>query len=882
MAKNYFLMGFIIILFISSLIFFKVIVEVTEQWIDKFLRCVSVNVLRYYDKSLKQYLKTISSKLRQEIVAYSLLGEKLDLEKSYIRLKLRGIISSWDSGFRVQDRKEVSPQEVLSQFGNIILITGESGSGKTTLLKHLAYLASSGKGIRPIPVFITITEWMETNLSLIEYIFQCISQNGGICPLEFIENKLAAGKFLILLDGFDEELKRQTEVKEQILTFANQSGYKNNKIVITSKHRISGLTNLNEFEILELNPLQQRLFLESMIIRESDFDFERCSELIKAIEQNHKIAHLTKNPLLLTLVYIIFKYHLPLPQRQIEVYELCINLILKDNEQQIEALKNLAWYYHTNVKVQGSGFRVQGGKEVIPQEVSPQSLSIHNPQSAISNKNEVLPRPEIEPLLKEIEETGLLGSSGIICKEKARLVTDSTYRFTHLSFQEYLVAKYINDNRKNREKILLENLGDYRWTDVILFYAAMIDNPSNFIKKVLGDTTIENQRNVLIAGKCLFEVESLNEETRGEVLRRLIEVCDGGDKRLASLELFDKIFGFFARRGEPQRSELHEESILIQGLKTVRDRELRYRLIRLLEKGFTQAGSPDKTKELFEAMKDVFVKDTDGNILYFAMQILEKIAGSPGSSQKALAVIHSFKGKGISQVEIQMALIPAGRFLMGSLEKVIPSEEVIPQNEGSEQACLVSEQPVHEVYLDLFYMDKTPVTNAEYEKFDPGHKRYWENERDDQPVVNVSWYEAYMYAFWVGRRLPSEAEWEKVARGTDARKYPWGSKFDPKRCNTREGKIGKTTPVRKYNEISPYGCIDMAGNVLEWCADWYDKDYYKNSPDKNPKGADKGIFRVARGGSWYLDHDKCQCSSRFDVYPSYKGNCVGFRCAKTL
>ncbi|MDI6735898.1 MAG: SUMF1/EgtB/PvdO family nonheme iron enzyme [bacterium] len=883
---DYFLIVITTILFILALIFFRIIVEVIEQWINKFLQWFSVNMLRQYDKSLKQYLNIINSKLRQEMIGYIFLGEKLDLEKNYIKLKLTGVppgrgitshrglgFGTRDSGFDVCEIEEILKNEQES--GNLLLVTGESGAGKTTMLKHLAYQTSlrrsiTSKGIRPIPVFITITEWMETNLSLVEYIFACINEVNlsqevapqkvilGTCPLEFIENKLATGKFLILLDGFDEENKKQTLVKEQILTFINHPGYKNNKIIITSRHKITGLANFKEFEILELTPLQQRLFLEGLMSSENDFDFEECKELITAIEQNSKIAHLTKNPLLLTLVYIIFKYALPLPQRKTEVYESVINLRLKDNaggskEQQIEALKNIAWHYHTNQ-----------GKT---------NFSENTPQGEAEIINEACLVPEIESLLKEIGK-----DSGIIC--------NSTSKFIHHSFQEYLAAAYINNNRRPHEreearlvKILLENLQNDWWENVVLFYAGMVDNASNFVKKILT-SEVEEQRKISIAARCLLEIEGLNEDVKGEVLKRLIEVSDGGDK-----ELFDKIFGFFpqrvaTQRGEHQQGEPDEDTILIQGLHTVTDRELRYRLVRLLETGLPGTGLPDKSKKLFEAMKDVFKKDTYGNILYFAMQILEKIAGSSdSSSQEAyqaslLTVLHSFKGSGISQVEIQMALIPAGRFLMGS------SEEAISQNKGSE-----SEQPIHEVYLDLFYMDKTPVTNAEYEKFDPGHKRCWEDEKDDQPVVNVSWYEAYMYALWAGKRLPSEAEWEKVARGTDARKYPWGNKFETKKCNTNESKIGKTTPVRKYKDISEnpsYGCLDMAGNVLEWCADWYGKDYYRNNPDRNPKGADKGIFRVARGGSWYLNQDKCRCSSRFDVHPDYKGNCLGFRCAKTL
>ncbi|MEW6095167.1 MAG: SUMF1/EgtB/PvdO family nonheme iron enzyme [bacterium] len=800
-----FLPGIITILFILLLIFYKEIVHVIEQWINKFTQWFSINVLKSYDKSLNQYLKTLTSQLQEDIIACRVLGEKIDLEKSYISLKLK---NKEYPAIKISEQKEYEVEEILKkeqEFGNILMLIGKSGSGKTTILKHLAYTVSLGKGIRHIPVFITITQWVEKNLSLVDYIFHIISKNGFQGTLKFIENKLSAGKFLILLDGFDEEFKKQKEIIEQIETFANHPRYKKNKIIVTSKPILDTieLANFKQFEILELNNRQQRLFLESKIGKESDFDFDRCRELIVAIEQDSKVEHLARNPLLLTFIYHIFKHNLELPKRCVDIYELCTNLMIKrDKELQIDILKNVAYHYHLNRVIE---LDIKSLLKIIEESISDfTSLS----------------------LLKDFE------SNGIIRKK-----TYTTYEFIHLTFQEYLVAAYINDNRKDREKILFENIGDYWWEGVILLYAGMSGDASSFIKKVL-------KSNAEITSKCLLEVETLNNDVRDEVLKKLIETSDGADK-----ELFDKIF--------ESLSNGDINSVLIQGLQTTTDRELRYRIVKLLANRFKKG-----SKELVDVMKQVFEKDTYGNTLYFAMQILEKI-----DTPEATAIINSFKGSGKSSVSTQMALIPAGRFLMGSRK-----------NEGFE-----SEHPIHEIHLDIFYMDKTSVTNAEYEKFDPGHERCWEDEGDNHPVVNISWYEAYMYALWSGKRLPTEAEWEKGARGTDGRRYPWENMFDAKKCNTSESKIGKTTPVRKYSSIgeSPYGCLDMVGNVLEWCEDWYDENYYTNTTDRNPTGPEKGIFRVLRGGAWNLDKNSARCACRLNAYPDYRSNCVGFRCVRT-
>ncbi|MEK7399599.1 MAG: SUMF1/EgtB/PvdO family nonheme iron enzyme [Candidatus Poribacteria bacterium] len=221
----------------------------------------------------------------------------------------------------------------------------------------------------------------------------------------------------------------------------------------------------------------------------------------------------------------------------------------------------------------------------------------------------------------------------------------------------------------------------------------------------------------------------------------------------------------------------------------------------------------------------------------------------------------------------EMVLIPAGEFQMGS-------------NDGEND-----EKPVHAVYLNAFYMDKYEVTNTQYGKFMKESKheapKYWNDSSfntPNHPVVGVSWNDAKAYAEWAGKRLPTEAEWEKAARGGLVGKlYPWGDTLthDDANYNGTGGKdIWKyTSPVGSFAP-NGYGLYDMAGNVWEWCADWYDSNYYSNSPKSNPAGPSSGELRVLRGGSWSDNLvNALRVAFRYYVNPLYYSS-IGFRCVQ--
>ena len=227
----------------------------------------------------------------------------------------------------------------------------------------------------------------------------------------------------------------------------------------------------------------------------------------------------------------------------------------------------------------------------------------------------------------------------------------------------------------------------------------------------------------------------------------------------------------------------------------------------------------------------------------------------------------------------ELILVPAGNFLRGSLE-----------GQGDPD-----ERPQRDIYLDAFYIARYPVTNRQYRKFlqETGHEAppYLNDPLygpDDQPVVGVSWEDADAYCKWAGLRLPTEAEWEKAAAWDDQRKlknwWPWGdTEPDPERANYAN-KIERPTPVGQYPlGVSPYGCHDMAGNVMEWVEDCYAYDYYEESPVENPRGPTRmqWQWKVLRGGSFKRSAGYLTASYRYWYTPSFKDEEIGFRCAQT-
>jgi len=205
------------------------------------------------------------------------------------------------------------------------------------------------------------------------------------------------------------------------------------------------------------------------------------------------------------------------------------------------------------------------------------------------------------------------------------------------------------------------------------------------------------------------------------------------------------------------------------------------------------------------------------------------------------------------------------------------------------------ERPAHEVYLDAFYIDQTPLTNAQWKKFVDATgwpaPACWRDERfrgDDRPVVGITYSEALSYARWSGRRLPTEAEWERAARGADERVYPWGDEAPDaggvRRANLKGAADGyaATSPVGAFPQGAGLaGCLDMSGNVWEWTADWYDPEYYAHSPRHSPRGPETGSYRVLRGGAFHVAARLARATMRLYSREDYGYGVTGARLAMT-
>jgi formylglycine-generating enzyme required for sulfatase activity len=268
--------------------------------------------------------------------------------------------------------------------------------------------------------------------------------------------------------------------------------------------------------------------------------------------------------------------------------------------------------------------------------------------------------------------------------------------------------------------------------------------------------------------------------------------------------------------------------------------------------------------------------------------------------------------KMVSKVDgMEMLYIPAGEFIMGF-------KDFDPANNTYKFTQPELQQPQHTIYLDDYWIDKTEITNRMFTKFinssqyitdaekrgngivASDQKTYWrrveglswKNPIDpnknivglgSHPVTQVSWNDANAYCIWAGRRLPTDAEWEKAARGTDMRIYPWGNNEPTgELANFPDKKLADylfSAPVGSYPKgTSPYGALDMAGNVWEWVYDWYGEEYYKISPMQNPTGPSTGEMHIIRGGSWDLNYGYAAVYRAVE-FPNEGSASLGFRCA---
>ena len=389
------------------------------------------------------------------------------------------------------------------------------------------------------------------------------------------------------------------------------------------------------------------------------------------------------------------------------------------------------------------------------------------------------------------------------------------FGFQHLSFQEFLAADEIV--KESLQHILVENFGRSWWKDTCLLAVGM-DDPrfqKDFYEDLFSSNEFEEQLDFAL--DCVRAT------------------------RAPRFKLF------YEALADPNVSELARSQCIMM---------------------LREIAGPENRDELLEAIKNIpaGLREDSLHILVVTLrqigapqEHIEGVLKSIGQRRFAFpTTVHPKDGT-------ELITIPAGEFIMGSNDKG-------------------SEKPQRTIYLDTYRIARHPVTNSQYRKFiqETGHSEPRYDDRfnqPNQPVVGVAWHDAEAYCKWAGLRLPTEAEWEKAARGGDGREYPWGPELpDETRCNFGDN-VGRPTEVGSYPEgASPYGCQDMAGNVFEWCQDWYGD--YNGSDTRNPAGPENGRFRILRGGAYLIDSNGVRCAYRDISHPDSNFNDDGFRCAQ--
>jgi formylglycine-generating enzyme required for sulfatase activity/predicted Ser/Thr protein kinase len=346
--------------------------------------------------------------------------------------------------------------------------------------------------------------------------------------------------------------------------------------------------------------------------------------------------------------------------------------------------------------------------------------------------------------------------------------------------------------------------------------------------------------------------------------------------------MYQLLSGEFPFTNKDQIKDVEEKPYELEGV----SREIRNVVMKCLEKD--RKNRCKEIEEVLAALNDILKKPRETPLKKQIKPVKPVDPGPPPAPGTNKVVEETDFDDGIIMVSI-----PPGKFGMGSND-------------------YGNEKPPHEVYLDGYWMGKYEVTVKQFGLFvkDTGYVteaessggayawtgQTWEKNKDinwknpgfkqedNHPVVCVSWNDVSEYCKWlsgkkgVNFKLPTEAQWEKAARGTDGRKYPWGDPEPDETLANFNFKIEKTTPVDSYPKgASPYGLLDMAGNAWEWCSDWYGSDYYRNAPKENPTGPKSGPYRVLRGGGWGYYAGDLRCSSRFYDRPSYRYYDVGFR-----
>jgi formylglycine-generating enzyme required for sulfatase activity/energy-coupling factor transporter ATP-binding protein EcfA2 len=745
----------------------------------------------------------------------------------------------------VTETVTISVEEALAAHQRLVVL-GDPGSGKTTLVRYLALLYARDLAeqnsrlvqekllsaesprlpillpLRQIGAFLRAAtdDGTEGHARLLEFLLRSLRNERITVPEDFFDERLTHGRAVILLEGLDEVADPDLRRRVARLVESFTRAYPDCRYVVTS--RIVGYTGsarLGEdyatttVQDFTLADVEQFLSAWHRLVAVGQFgpgeDAQtyaagQTRQLLEAIKANDRIRELAINPLMLTVIALVHRDRVKLPDRRAELYAEAVDVLLGKWEE-------AKGVQESPILPDGESFDT-GDKRLLLQAVA---LHMHEQkvkEISVDKLRQLLHRmfmdivfddrragQAVERFLHMIEErTGLLIARG-----------EGVYSFSHLTFQEYLAALAVAD-RNDYIAYTLKRSADPWWREVILLEAGSLsiqgkDRATRLIK-ALAEKLQEPQpyHNLVLAAECLRDVGSgrIGGSLEQDIQRRLRRELE------TPRSLLSRVFGSTQTKGWIERRS---------------------------------------------AAMDALVHAGGG---YWTLPY-----GEP-----------------------EWVMVPAGEFWMGS------------------EAGETNERPQHKLHLDDFHIARTPITNAQYYIFvqaagcaAPDH---WQDGRppkgyEGHPVVNVTWHDAMAYCRWLSGvtgksvTLPSEAQWEKAARGNkDKRIYPWGDPFDAAKCNCLKLGIGDTTPVGIFPEgASPYACLDMAGNVWEWTRSLWGTDFdkpqygypYDTADGRERLNAHNSVLRVLRGGSFFSNVRDVRCAYRFRPVVFFRIGSVGFR-----
>ncbi len=792
--------------------------------------------------------------------------ERQRLENLYVRLQVTAHGDKTGIVERLQHRKidktspeekiprDMPPEVAINAFQRFVVL-GAPGMGKTTMFRFVAYtVAKLGLGLARtdefslekksnlVPLYLPLTELSGYSGDMLgclkDYLHKRFPGCKAITPE--LDSLLKNGQCLVLLDSLDEvaaaELRR---VKESIKGFLNNSDWRGNIILLSCREGSwkRDDVSLDFPAVLQIVDLDEAAIGEYLL---HWFGAEQSAAALKLKGQictMPRLKALASNPFLLSLIAWLSQSD-QLPERRVELYVRCTEALLEEKHKpEPDRSPSAFGRDHADLK---AGVLTEAAFAMMQQNLRaiPRNKLREVIRQALGSNDAMDERPG--KLIDEIHR-----GSAILRETNAEHI----YEFQHNTFREYFTAKKLESiwspllhewesgGAKNRLADFIKQhqpktnplqwTSDPLWTEVNRLTVGLLEQPTPVLELLFGiDPTL--------GARCYLDAHP--QKVNHDIIKKL------WNERI--------------------------------------DRDERVKIVRSIKESLKEE------REVLDFIAGIFLaSETESEVLYHCDKLLLTIATDEARGLSRRMFEHwpterqyQTHEQAFKQDKLwQPAEIKGGTFKMGGDE-------------------FDDEKPIHSIKISPFRLGRFAVTSGQYQRFDPDHKKRNKKEygkffKDDkQPVIMVSWYDAYIFCKWAGGRLPTEAEWEYACRTGTTTPFNTGKNLTTEQANYDgnypyknfpKGKyLQKTTPVGSYPSNS-WGLYDMHGNVWEWCQDWFDEEYYevckKQGVVENPTGPETGSYRVLRGGSWSRNAQNCRSAYRDGGRPDDRYINLGFR-----